>query len=384
MGKLIRTINAFDKKAQSSYLTVDLGSGGTVVGWDNPAGFRASWAIQLGATGLEKSEVLILGTATPAGTAGTVTSATVYDHPKDTPVYSIFYNQLVFERSTSGTVSSTPLTGGTVNITPDSNYTTFYDTTGEDSYNYRVKPYSSVLGTAGAYSDWLSSSGYDFYSLRKVRERAKNKLHNSGFIKNDEVLNDWVNEWLETMNNTAVEVNKDYSLGTASVAIGTSGLGTITSTNFKDIRKVEFTTDGTNFYVCTRMSVIDFNRQNSYNLAHPYFYPVGDNVIGIKPDDSAGTAFLHYYISGTVLSNDTDTLPVVMRPYSKSFVDYLRAQAAYLDNDSEAGDRYMSFANSDLNKFKSEISPRHKTGTKYVQIESPTSGEYGDIFTHGW
>lgn len=384
MGKLIRTINAFDKKAQNSYLTVDLSSGGTVVGWDNSAGFRASWAIQLGATELEKSEILVLGTATPAGTAGTTTAATVYDHPKDTPIYSIFYNQLIFERSTSGTVSSTPLTGGTVNITPDSKYTTFYDTTGEDSYNYRVKPYNSVLGTAGAYSDWLSSSGYDFYSLRKLRERAKNKLHNSNFIRNDEVLNDWVNEWLETMNNTAINVNKDYSLGTTSVAIGTSGLGTITDTTFKDVRKVEFTVDGSNYYVCTNMSVIDFERQTSYNLAHPYFYWAGDNVIGIKPDDTAGTVFLHHYIMGTVLSNDTDSLPIVMRPYSKSFVDYIRAQAAYLDNDTGAGDRYMTFADGELDKFKREISPRHKTGTKYINIEAPTSGEYGDAYTYWW
>lgn len=385
MAKLIKAINAFDQKAQKSYLTVDVASGGTVLGWDNSAGFRASWAIQAGATGQEKTEILLLGTATPAGTAGTTTAASVYAHPQDTPVYAVFYDQLIFKKSTSGTSSAAvAIANGTVNITPDSKYTTFYDTNGEDSHYYRVTPYNSVIGTAGVDSDWLSVTGYDFYSLRKMRERAKNKLHNSNFIKNDEVLNDWVNEWLETMNNTAVEVNKDYSLGTTSVDIGTSGLGTITDTNFKDIRKVEFTVDNSNYYVCTRMSVIDFERQDSHSLAHPYFYPVGDNVIGIKPDDTAGTAYLHYYVSGTVLSNDTDTLPVVMRPYSKSFVDYIRAQAAYLDNDSGAGDRYMTFANSDLDKFKREISPRHKTGTKYVQIESPTSGEYGDVFTYWW
>jgi len=103
-------------------------------------------------------------------------------------------------------------------------------------------------------------------------------------------------------------------------------------------------------------------------------YFADDNVLGMKPG-TAGTAVIHFYEGITPLSNDTDNLPVVMRPYTKSFVDYCTAQAAYLDNDLEAGDRFMGFANADMNKFIKEIGPRHKTGTKFITLDSPIDGQ---------
>jgi hypothetical protein len=381
MGKLIKAINLFDQNAQSTYLSSNINSGVAVLPWDNPSGFQASWGIQIGKTGQEKSEILVLGTGAIAQGNGTTTSNTLYPHSQDTPIYAIYYDKLIFKRNTAGTTTpATALTDGTVSITPDNQYTTFYDTDGEDSYYYRVAPYNSVLDEEGAESDWLSSTGYSWYSLAKIRERIRNKLHNSNYIKNDEVINDWINEWLETMNNLAVNTNKDYSLASTTVAIGTSGLGTITDTNFKDIRKVEYTTDGTNYYVATQMSITSFDDRTTHDINYPYYYFAGDNILGVKPN-IAGTARLHYYKQGTVLVNDSDELPVVMQPYSKSFVDYGVAQASYLDKAPDIGDRYMMSATSEMERFKTQISPRHKSGPKYIDLVSPIDGSYG---THYW
>lgn len=382
MAKLIKAINRFDQDSQFTYLASNIASGVSVLPWDNPSGFSASWGIQIGKTGQEKSEILVLGTATPAQGNGTTTGNSLYPHSQDTPIYAIYYDKLIFKRSTSGTASATALTNGTVPITPDSLYTTFYDADGEDSYYYRVAPYNSVLNVEGVESDWLSVTGYSFYSLKKIRDRAKNKLHDSGFIKDDSVLDDWINEWLETMNNSAVDVNKDYSLTSEDVAIGTSGLGTITTATYKDVRKVEFTTDGSFYPVATQVSINSFTRDTPYRTDSPVFYFRDDNVIGIKPDDVAGTATVHFYHGITPLTNDTDSLPVVMRAYTKSFVDYARAQASYLDKDMEAGDRFMSFANADMSKFIKEIAPRHKTGTKFVNLDSPLDGQ--GISSYPW
>lgn len=374
MAKLVKAINSFDQNSQLTYLASDVASGVAALPWDNPSGFSPSWGIQLGATGQEKSEVLVLGTAALAQGIGTATSNTLYPHPQDTPIYAIYYDKLIFKRASGTAGTATPLSSGTVAITPDSKYTTFYDSSGADSYYYKVAPYNSVLDIEGVESDWLSASGYSFYSLKKIRDRVKNKLH-STFINDDSVFDDWINEWLETMNNSAVDVNKDYSLSSEDVAVGTSGLGTITSADYKDVRKVEFTTDGTNYGTASRISINNFDMYNVYSPDKPCFYFADDNVIGIKPDDTAGTARVHFYHGITVLSNDTDSLPVVMRPYTKSFVDYCKAQASYLDKDMEAGDRFMNFANSDMTKFIKEITPRHKTGTKFVKLDSPTDGQ---------
>lgn len=376
MAKLVKAINLFDQNAQHTYLSSSLAEGASVFNWDNPDGFSPSWAVQIGQTGQEKTEILILGTAALVQEVATATGTAKYDHPQDTPIYAIYYDKLVFKRSTTGTaVSATPLTDGTVNITPDSNYTTFYDTSGADSYYYKVAPYNSVLDIEGVESDWLSASGYSFYSLKKIRDRAKNKSHNANLVRDDSVWNEWINEWLETMNNSAVDVNQDYSTANENVAVGTSGLGTITSANYKDVRKIEFTTDGVNYRTATRTNITTFDRNTPYSLNDPYFYFYDDDVIGILPGTTAGTAVVHFYEGITTLSNDTDNLPVVMRPYTKSFVDYCRSQVAYLDKDLDAGDRFINFANADMSKFIKEIGSRHKTGTKFVRLDSPVDGE---------
>ena len=56
------------------------------------------------------------------------------------------------------------------------------------------------------------------------------------------------NEWLETLTGEAVKVNKDYLIGTVDIAHGTDGLGTVTSSDFVEVRRVWYTTDGENFY----------------------------------------------------------------------------------------------------------------------------------------
>ena len=51
--------------------------GTTALRWQSSSGFSPSWAIQIGKTGEEKSEVRVLGTAALGGTAGTITAATL-------------------------------------------------------------------------------------------------------------------------------------------------------------------------------------------------------------------------------------------------------------------------------------------------------------------
>lgn len=380
--KTIRFVNNLTDKAQKTYLASSYAVGGTALPVRNVNGFGASYGIQIGDTGQETAEIKILGTATPSGTTLNTTGTTLYAHPADTPVYSIYYDKVIFKRSTDGTAgTATAMSGGTITITPDSEYTSFNDTSGADNYAYRVSLYNSVTTAESPNSDWITPTGFAFYSLAGIRGRIKEKLFSANYIQSDDAITNWINEWLESMTNTAINVNKDYLLGTADYAHGTDGLATITSTSFKELRRVWYTTNGTDFYRATRMDITGFYPNETFNDTNPYFYYQGDNVIGKKPDGTSGTARIVYYSMPTVLSNDTDQLPVSMRSYTKSFVDYALAQAYFLDSKADMGDRFISMAQGEKANFEVEIAPRAKTGPSYIDlVETIDADEHMEFF----
>src|SRR5258708_1457183 len=136
---IIRVQNQLTINAPQTYLSANVSSGTNVFPWRNPAGLNPSWAVQLGNTGEATSEILLLSSSTPSGTLGTTTANSLYDHPADTPMFGIKYDQLVFERSTVGTTgTATPMMGGTVSIQSLSPTTFFDDTTGAVGYAYKT------------------------------------------------------------------------------------------------------------------------------------------------------------------------------------------------------------------------------------------------------
>ncbi len=109
---------------QQSYVASAVMAGGTQVPTKNIAGFNANWAVQFGQTGEETAEILNLvnssGSVLNFGTsAGNPAGTLLFNHAQDTPMYQIHYDQIVINRSTSGTVG--PFSAlATVSIQPDS------------------------------------------------------------------------------------------------------------------------------------------------------------------------------------------------------------------------------------------------------------------------
>jgi hypothetical protein len=374
---IIRTRNTLSETAPKTFLSNAEVAGTTIFRIKNSNGFANGWGIQVGETGEEQTEVLVLSGA-PSGTAGTTTAASTYEHSADTPIYAIKYDQIVFERSTAGTAgTASPLTNGTVTIQADQEYTQFDDTTGSTSYAYRTYFRSSGLAANSTESDWITSAGFSFYSLARLRERVKRKLWSASYIKEDPIIDDWINEWKDEMTNAVISLNENYALGTVDVAFGTNGLGTVTTADFKDVRRVWVTYDGVNTFQSTKMDINDFYPTQIFSTAHPYHYYQGDTVIGVKPSDTAGTASLVFYRFGTTMVNDTDNLPQPFRSYTKSFVDYGLAQAYYLDGKETLGDRFMNQASAGKANFVSEMSPRDQSGPTYIDTVEPLSGADG-------
>ena len=76
---IIKTENILHEDAPETFLSYAENAGTNVLRWRNSSGAQASWAVQIGKTGEEKAEIVLLGTATPSGTAGTLTANTEFE-----------------------------------------------------------------------------------------------------------------------------------------------------------------------------------------------------------------------------------------------------------------------------------------------------------------
>ena len=348
----------------------------------NVNGFQANWGIQIGDLGQDQSEIVLANASAPSGTQIVLAANTVYEHPADTPVYAIKWNQVVFEKSSAGTAgTATPMTDGTLTITPDTwdfsnqvSFTQFDDTSAASTDAYRTRFRNSALAVQTDQSNWLTPTGFTFYSLARIRDRVKDKMWNSSFVSSEQI-DDWVNEWKDEMVNALVSVNEDYALGTVDVGFGTDGLGTVTTADFKDVRRVWITTNGADYYQSTKMNINDFLPDQVFSSVHPYHAWQGDTILQVKPSDTAGTARLVFYRFGTTMVNDTDELPQPLKPYTKSFVDYPLAQAYLKDGKRQEYQDKLNEAFAARGNFVSEISGRDKSGPRYMDIVEATSGD---------
>lgn len=379
---IISVNNLLDKVSQYSFTSTSIAAGGTVVPVKNINSFTASHSIQIGKTGEEQTEIVLLDINTPSGTALTLAGTLRFNHSIDTPVYDVNYNQIIFKRSTVGTAGTAlPFTGSTVSITPDSLTTDFNDTTGALTYAYKTSYVNSVTVEQTSDSAWFVPNGPTFYSLQKLRSRVKGALNSSGFIENDSTIDDWINEWQEQMGNSAIKVNQSYALGTTQAVFdGTAGYGTIVEPDFKSARKIEISYDGGATYTQSKeIPINQFSDSDIFTSVYPCHYWAGDTKFGVRPFRNGGTAKITYSKIYAVMTSDTDELSVVLRPYTTGCIDY----ALYRAYDK---DQKQEYAESHFNKFKiskddfiSEITPRDQTGPKTVQFDESLSGRSEDF-----
>jgi hypothetical protein len=364
----IKVKNLLDQNAQVTYLTQLEAGGTTTLHVKNANGYGAyDWAVQLGKTGEEQSEIVLLSSV-PTGTTLTVATATNFSHPTDTPAYAVKFDKIIWLRSITGT-SGAAAAFATTTITPDSDFTRYDDTSGASTYAYKSAYYNSVTDSTSTYSDWLTSSGYDFYSLASIKQRVKDKLLNAGFIGDDSVLRDWVNEYMEILTNKVIDVNQDYNLGSTNVAFGASKeLGTITDADFKQVRRAWYTEASGVTYTMTKMESTTPRPDQVFTETQPYFYMYDNNVMARWPHDLAGTANVLYYRLSPVLVNETDTLPTPMRGYTKGFVDYALAQAYRKDSKLDIAQVMENSSMAQAERFMKEMTPRSKSGPQMIDI----------------
>lgn len=371
---LLRVENILDKLPETlySYSSNSSTAGASSFPVRNINAFTASYAIQLGKTGEEQSEILVIN-GSPSGTALSTTGTARFDHNIDTPIFQIHYDKIIFKRSATGTAgSATPI--GTQNITPDSLYTEYNDTSGAATYAYKTQYFNSVSGDLSSESDWFVPGGPTFYSLQKLRQRSKDALFNASYLKDDSIIDDWINEWLEEMTNAAIKVNQGFAIGTASYSFGTAGYGTITEAGFKLANKIEITKDGANYYNSTEIPLSNFAESDYFSSIYPRHTWVGDTVFRTLPFGESGTARFSFGKRNTNLVDDIDELPMSLRSYTTGCINYVLYRAYDNDNKTELADKYYNRFMQKKNDFINEMTPRDQTGAKFIDLTEELSG----------
>lgn len=372
---IIKSRNLLSISSPKSYLSNSEVAGTNVFRIRNTSGFGSSYAIQIGETGNEQTEVLLLS-GNPGGTVGTTTANSTYEHPADTPIYAIKWNQVVFESSTTGTSGvASPLAGGTVTYQADHEYTQFDDVNGTTTHAWRTFFRNSALSVNSTESDWITSSGFSFYSLANMRQRAKDKLWDAGYIKDDLTIDSWFNELKDDWVTSLTVLNESYALGTANVAFGTNGLGTIITADFTQTKQFWVTYDGITDFKSTKISLSDVSPHAVYNSTLPRHAWRGDSVFEMLPAESGGTAKIVFARFGTTMVNDTDELPLPLRPYTKAFVNYALAQALFKDDKDQKYALKMQEVAQDKQMFLSQLGGRDNSGPKTIHIVEPISAE---------
>ena len=379
---IIRAKNLLTTYAQPTYLSNGESTGASTLRVRNIAGFNANYAVQVGATGENTAEIVLLGASAPSGTALSLTGTTLYNHATDTPVYPIKFDKVIFYISngngTAGTAVPISIPSGTIPITPGGTTTNFDYTLAQSTDAFKTAWYNSVSTETSGLSSWITPAGFQNYSLGKLRQRVKDKLFNASYIPADIQIDDWVNEWLEEMTNSAIKVNEGYNMGSTNVTFNANTeLGTITATDFKQIRRYLYTEDGNNYYLGRDMRVNNVDPNDIYDGSMPYFAMYGDNVIMRQPHVAAGTAALLYYKLNPILVNDSDTLPLSMQGYTKGFVDYAVGQARAKDNLDSTKDEAKAEASRQM--FLNEITPRNNTNTATIDLPESVSAMDDDL-----
>ncbi len=181
------------------------------------------------------------------------------------------------------------------------------------------------------------------------------------------------------MNGAAIKVNQGYLLGTTAVAFGTAGLGTITAEDYMYSNKMEVNYSGTSYVPSDYVPVNQYSDDDTFNSTDPKHTWVADTVFKILPAGNGGTVRISYSKGEPIMDSDSDELPHPMRRYTRGFTAYALACAQELDGKDQLAATNYGKAQKVKADFINEITPRDRTGVKYIDLTEGLSGMQEDL-----
>jgi len=193
---LDNTVANKDKKF--TYLSADATASDTTLTVQSIDGFAINKLLLIGEFGNEKSEIVKTHTATsPTGSTVTLLAGLTFDHPQDTKVYILDFNQVEISRATTAVGTKSVLT--TIALQADQLETIYRDATNTTGYGFaRFKDDINTLYTE--YSDAIPYTGHADNAVFMIKKRALDSL-------NQKIDNLITNEYL---NDSLWEARREY------------------------------------------------------------------------------------------------------------------------------------------------------------------------------
>lgn len=192
---IIQAFNPSTQDLEQTFLSSPVGAGISVLPVKNNQNFAGSQRVLIGNMGTETAEIITVSGVTGAASI-TLSSATSFAHPTDTPIYILQFDTVKFYRATSSTGTYSLLTSVALDVDNDELKTYYDDTTGLTTYYYKISLFHSVSMLESTLSDPVQGSGYTNKQVGKIvddmflefGEKAEN-----GTLTRTEIMA-WMNE----------------------------------------------------------------------------------------------------------------------------------------------------------------------------------------------
>jgi hypothetical protein len=277
-------------------------------------GFSANDYIVIGDYCGEKAEIAKISSV---GGSDTLALSTTLknQHPVDTTIKIIPYNQIEFGYSTNGTAWNVL---DTVDIQSDDKATPYNHSSGLSSYYYRYRFYNSTTTLYSSYSSTVLGSGFSRQALFSLREAVREEL---GQANEDFITDSMIDRWL---NDAQDEIKRYYPkwrfLSAKSTTSSTAGEGTLSlparydHSLSIDYNYVDSDTDIDIVYPLRQISKLEMDNKRSDNNAEDsdeieFFYvDEADSLIYFEfNNETADCSFeLEYFQKFPTLSDDSD------------------------------------------------------------------------------
>lgn len=180
MAKTLLTNNTdLTRDKQMSFINGDVVATGSTIRVQSLVGFQSlttssGQIICIGNIGDEKTEILKTSSTTALSTTYNqvaLESNMLFDHPQDTPVYIINWDQIDVTHAATATGTKSAITGTPWFITPDQEETLIRDTSQTSGY-YFTRFKESIGSTYSDYSDPIPYGGYSDNTVFSIKQRA--------------------------------------------------------------------------------------------------------------------------------------------------------------------------------------------------------------------
>ena len=308
-----------------TFISTDYDSGITLY-VENTSGMKEKDFIVLGKVGQEKSEIVQISSVYSSDRLILVAGAK-FAHPANTNITTIDYDKIRVYRSATGLGGSYILLD-IIDIQIDSLENSYQDWTAQVLFSYELAYYNSYYDIESSLSAEIPYSGFPFYSVKKICDRALSLLgdKDENLTDRDE-LTDWINEWTQACQFAIQGSDSPYYVD--SVIINSIGGTSYDLSQYEIIFifMIELSFDGgvtwTDF-----MTPKDFRFRDNPGAISQYEYQIGGQTMTVNPVIPTGVQIRMWFTTTpTILTSQTDVLPTPFKGHSAAWVDYLLMRA---------------------------------------------------------